>query len=155
MGLEAFKAKLDAFQSVALDTAVFIYHFENNPVYVPLTREVFRRVEGGYLAAFTSTLTITEVLTGPKKAGDKGMVLEYQRLFHIFPNLRFLPVDEEMATIAADLRAAFDIRTPDAIQLAAARQVGTQAFITNDERLKRVSGIEVLVLGQYAAPSNG
>ena len=51
---------------------------------------------------------------------------------------------------AADLRARFNLRTPDAIQVATAIIAGAQAFITNDARLKSVTEIPVLLISAFA-----
>ena len=41
------------------------------------------------------------------------------------------------------------LRTVDSIQIAAALSVGADVFLTNDERLKRIKEIKVLVLKDY------
>jgi len=45
-----------------------------------------------------------------------------------------------------DLRARYSLRTPDALQLAAALSVGCEAFLTNDHDLERVTDLRVRVL---------
>jgi predicted nucleic acid-binding protein len=56
----------------------------------------------------------------------------------------------EVAERAADLRARYNVRTPDAIQLATALEAGCDAFLTNDLALRRVAELRVLVLGTLA-----
>ena len=51
-----------------------------------------------------------------------------------------------VAETAADLRASYNLRTPDALQLATAIVSGCQGFLTNDRGLIRVKTIPVLVL---------
>jgi predicted nucleic acid-binding protein len=41
------------------------------------------------------------------------------------------------------------LRTTDAIQISAALDVGTDAFLTNDKKLKQIEEIKVLVLADY------
>lgn len=53
----------------ALDTNIFIYHFEENPAYVGFTQALFERIESGRVKAVASALTLHEVLTGARKAG--------------------------------------------------------------------------------------
>ena len=62
--------------------------------------------------------------------------------------LRTIPVNPEIAEIAAQVRAEYGIRTPDAIQLATALREGATYFLTNDVRLSPVSEVNVLVLDQ-------
>lgn len=57
-----------------------------------------------------------------------------------------VPISVAIAEIAAQLRATQNLRTPDAIQLATARQQGATFFLTNDIHLATVSNLEVLVL---------
>lgn len=48
------------------------------------------------------------------------------------PNLTVLSITAPIAQHAAELRATRNLKTPDAIQLAAALDHGTRALITND-----------------------
>jgi predicted nucleic acid-binding protein len=63
--------------------------------------------------------------------------------------LLLLPVDRETAEIGAVLRAKHRLRTPDALQVAAALNAGCEVFLTNDKRLQRLDGLRVLVLDDY------
>jgi predicted nucleic acid-binding protein len=46
------------------------------------------------------------------------------------------------------LRANYNLKTPDSIQLASGIQKNADIFFTNDKNLKRVDKIEVLTLGE-------
>ncbi|MBC7357327.1 MAG: PIN domain-containing protein [Desulfacinum sp.] len=59
------------------------------------------------------------------------------------------PISAAMAEKAARYRAEHSLRTPDALQLAAAVVGGADCFLTNDRRLRKVDFIEVLVLDDY------
>jgi predicted nucleic acid-binding protein len=54
-----------------------------------------------------------------------------------------------LALQAAHLRARYQIRTPDAIQIAAAIEFGARLFLTNDDRVRKVTEIEVVVLERW------
>ena len=127
----------------ALDTNIFIYHFEEHPAYVGFTEALFERIESGRVKAVTSALTLHEVLTGARKAGDDRLFSLYRDLIGSFPNLHLVPFDARIAEISSDLRARYDLPTPDAIQVATALQQGAETFVTNDARLKRVREIRV------------
>lgn len=128
---------------VALDTNIFIYHFEDNPAYGAYTERLFERVESGRLLAVTSTLTLHEILTGARKAGDPDLVESYRTLLCTFPNLHIVPFDAAVADISSDLRARYGVRTPDAIQVATAIHRGAETFVTNDSALRRIREIKV------------
>lgn len=148
-GVEEFARLLDGASVVGLDTMAFIYHFEGHPAYGPLTRLLFRRVEGGQLRACTSTLTMCEVLTGALKAGDSRLAQLYQQVLESMPNLTLSAVDSACAVQAAQIRAQTGLRTPDALQIAAAIRAGAEVFVTNDSRLRHVPQIRVAVLADY------
>jgi len=62
-----------------------------------------------------------------------------------------LSIDTMLARSATGLRARYDIRVPDALQIAAALEAGATLFVTNDQRLAKVQDIRVLVLDDYLA----
>jgi predicted nucleic acid-binding protein len=93
--------------------------------------------------AVTSALTLHEVLTGARKAGDDRLFSLYRDLIGTFPNLHLIPFDARIAEISSDLRARYDLPTPDAIQVATALQQGAETFVTNDARLKRIRELRV------------
>ena len=67
---------------------------------------------------------------------------------HLFNRNASMPVNAEVAGYAADLRAQYELRTPDALQIAAAKTANCQVFLTNDKALKRVEAVRVLVLNE-------
>jgi predicted nucleic acid-binding protein len=60
-----------------------------------------------------------------------------------------------IAQEAARLRATYNLRTPDAIQLATAIHAGATTFLTNDERLAVVPDLNILVLDALRPGSGG
>jgi len=55
-----------------------------------------------------------------------------------------LEVSNAIAEQAAQLRAAHNIRTPDAIQISAALNAGSTYFFTNDISLPEIPSIQIL-----------
>jgi predicted nucleic acid-binding protein len=139
------------FRKICLDTMVFIYAFEDHPVYGSFLQSLFRSVEQGELEAVTSTLTLTECLAQPYRKKDMALVARYKVLFRNFPHLAVLPLDEEVAERTALLRGRYALRTPDAIQMATALVAKADAFVTNDTGLPAVEGLNVLLLDQMIA----
>ena len=144
-----FLTDLERHQLVALDTSLFIYHMECHSTYLPLTRLLFQRLEQGLNLAEVSVLLVTEILTAPKRVGNLNLVQAYRRLLHQFPNLQIRAIDWNVAELAADLRARFDLRTSDALHVASAVAHGVQAFVTNDNRLAKIIDVSVLLLSDY------
>ena len=141
--MEKLKGKI-----VGLDTMVFIYHFEENQAYSPLTFSIFESLEKGNFKGITSILTLLEILVKPKEDNNLLLTERYKLLFETFPNLEVKTLNENIADIASSLRANYNINTPDAIQIATSLEVKADIFITNDANLKKISKIKVLLLSE-------
>jgi predicted nucleic acid-binding protein len=135
-------------RSVALDTLIFIYAFEDHPVYQAILKGFFRALEKGEMNAVTSTLPITECLVQPYRKKNFALSAQYLVLFRNFPNLSIIPLTDDIAERAAFLRAQYNLRTPDAVQLATALVSGCHPFLTNDDRFLVVEGIRIVILDQ-------
>jgi predicted nucleic acid-binding protein len=131
---------------IGLDTSIFIYHLEDHPVYAPLTEVLFSSLEKGVFRGVTSSLTMMGILVKPIADGKAEAIRDYQYFLTTFPNLSFREFDLETARRAAELRAAYRLRPPDAIQLATALRHQATAFLTNHKGLKQVGELAVLIL---------
>ena len=141
--MEELKGKI-----IGIDTMVFIYHFEKNQIYSPLTFSIFESLEKGDFKGITSILTLLEILVKPKKENNSLLVERYKLLLETFPNLQVHEINENIADIASSLRANYNINTPDAIQIATSLDAKADIFITNDVNLKKISEIKVLLLSE-------
>lgn len=131
---------------IALDTAIFVYFIEENPRYLPLLEPLFGAIDAGRLAAVTSTLTLLETLVVPLRRGRTDLARRYEELLVHGRGLALVPLDLDLLRAAAALRAHHGLRTPDALQLAAAFAVGATAFLTHDRRLPPDAGLRILQL---------
>ena len=74
-----------------------------------------------------------------------------QRLFRDLPNsseVRLVPTTRSLWEAAAKIRAALNLRTPDALHAATSIQERCSLFVTNDSTFRRVSGLPVVVLDE-------
>ena len=133
---------------IGLDAMVFIYHFEEDQIYSPLTFSIFDSLEKGNFNAVTSILTLLEILVKPKRENNSILTERYKILFETFPNLQVKELNENIADIASALRANYNINTPDAIQIATSLEAHADIFITNDTSLKKVTEIKVMLLSE-------
>ena len=131
---------------LGFDTAPLIYLIEAHPTYRPIMRDVVLRISAGHLLGVTSVVSLGEVLVQPFARRDLRLQQRYRDLLLNSIGFRTLPVDAAMAERAAELRARYGMRLPDALQLAAAIGEQCEAFLTNDRRLARVTDLRVLVL---------
>lgn len=144
--------RISQFSIVGLDTAVFIYHFEKNPAYIRLTRELFAGIEAGKLHGLTSSITLMEILVRPFALGRKNVARKYEALLVNFPNLDVVDLDRDIIRQAARLRAEYHLRPPDALQVSACLSHGAKVFITNDHLLERLKPqMEVIILDDFIA----
>lgn len=143
--LERFLKKHKCFGA---DTMVFIYHLEDHPTYAALTHSIFESWETGRNVGVTSAITVIEILIKPKREGKPAIAREYWELLTTFPNLQIVSIDLALADLASDLRAKYGMRTPDALQVAAVLSAGATGFITNDDQLKHLTELEVLLLSE-------
>jgi len=133
---------------LGIDSAPLIYLVERHPSYIDRMVFILRYISSGAISAVGSPLILTEVLSQPLRMGKKELVKEYEDIIQNSIGFTLIPIDEQIARRAAELRAKYGLRTPDALHIATALENYCQAFLTNDIGLKRVSEIQVLVLDE-------
>jgi predicted nucleic acid-binding protein len=144
------RQRLERHRLIGLDSSIFIYHFEANLNYLPLTEVILEGVEQGKYEAVTSTVTIMEVTVHPWRADRSAVAREYETLLIHFPNLKVVEATRDVARRAAQLRAKYSIRPADALQVATAAISGATAWVSNDKKLKRLEPeIEVIILEDF------
>ena len=148
MGVDRLRAFLRRHRLVALDTSVFIYQIEANARYLPFTDHIFSWLEQAGGHGVTSTVTMTELLVQPYREFDEPRVHGFFGLPATFPNLQWVAPSLEIADLAARIRAAHRLRTPDALQAATAVHAGATGLVSNDRVFKRLGAFETLVLEQ-------
>jgi predicted nucleic acid-binding protein len=142
--------RIKSFSVIGLDTAIFIYHFEENPTYLPMTRELLSSIEMGERKGVTSAITLMEIIVKPLALGQIDVARKYEAMLVNFPNLDIIDLDRDVIRQAARLRAEYRIRPPDALQVGASLLYGADVFITNDGLLKRLQDkLDVIVLDDF------
>ena len=93
----------------------------------------------------TSRLTRLECRSRPMRAGDLATLAQFDVFF---AGVELLVVEVGPAVIerATDLRARYNLKTPDAIHYASAVEVGATVFLTGDRGLSRCSEVPVEIL---------
>jgi len=131
-----------------IETAPFIYYVEDHPNYADKMESIFSAISKTGVEITTSVITLTEALTKPLKVGDRVVEQAYRTLLQGAKHIELVPVTTRIAERAARLRAEHNLRTPDALHLAAALELDSDAFLTNDLTLRRVKELRVLVLDE-------
>ena len=127
------------------DTNLFIYLLEGSGPQSARVTEIRERMLERDDELCISTLTLGEVLVKPAEQGNEALCQRYEDV--LAQTARLIAFDRTTARRYAEIRRDRTIRPPDAIQLACAAQVGVDLFITNDDRLSRLTipGIHFLV----------
>ena len=128
--------------TVMVDTAPFIYVLESHPQFSDTFVGMFEAAARGSLTLALSTITLAEVLTGPFRAGQTALAKRYEKALSQY---RLVEVSAPIAALAAQLRAQYRLKLPDAIQLATALDIGATAFVTHDRDFSQVTGIDILM----------
>lgn len=136
-------------QKVCIDTAPIIYFIEKHHTYYSLLHPLFAGINSGDIKAFTSTVSLLEVLVLPFKTNNNELAEQYRNILLYSKNFSVFELSNEISERAARLRAKYDIRTPDAIQIATGIHHGANAFLTNDANLRKVIDINILILDDF------
>jgi predicted nucleic acid-binding protein len=136
-------------KNVFLDTAPFIYVFENKLPYKDLLAPVFLAVDAGTIHADSSLITVVEVLSMPYRLGQWDLVETYRKVFGHLSNVSVFPLTLETADLTAQIRGRYNLKTPDAIQWATATLQNVDYFLTNDKGFKVLNDDRVLIVDEY------
>lgn len=126
---------------VVFDTTACIYYLER-PAVDPrcaVLLPVVAAAQTGAVDLVISTVTVTELLTGPLRTGDREAEAAVRLFLGLLCTVR--PVDLAVAERAAALRAEHGLRTPDAL-ICATALCSAAVVVGNDLRWKRIgSGV--------------
>ncbi len=127
---------------IYLDSCLLINAIENHPVWAPKVQAAMAKQSPADFAI--SPLVKLECLVKPMQTGDLLLQRRYEEGLN---QVAQLPLPEMVFLQAAQLRARFGLRTPDALHLACAQHHQCLALWTNDERLAKAAyGLALNVL---------
>lgn len=130
---------------IYLDTSPVIYSVEKHPDFFPLLTPLWVAASSTPIKIITSELTLLESFVGPLKNNDPVLLNRYELTLK-GSDTELLPISEAILREAANLRAQFNLKTPDSIHAASGLSSGCVQFITNDSIFRRVPGLNVVVL---------
>jgi predicted nucleic acid-binding protein len=119
---------------IYLDTCLLIYLIEGHSRWRQPVSDALARADAMNFAIFP--LIKCECLVGAIKRNDPALERADIESFALFV---LLDMPEPVYLQAAQLRARFGLRTPDALHLACARHYRCDALWTNDDRLADAS----------------
>jgi uncharacterized protein len=124
---------------------IFIYWLEGHRQNSSRVQEILLRTVERDDQLCTSSLAVGETLVGLHKRGAIDSLREVQDFFWHGP-IEIIPYTLQVADLYAQIRAKLGVSSADGIHLACAGFVGTDLFLTNDNRLvgKSVPGIQFI-----------
>jgi predicted nucleic acid-binding protein len=94
-----------------------------------------------------------ELTVHPWRLNRADIARQYEVLLINFPNLKLSDVTREVARRAAQLRARYNLRPADALQVATAMIEGATLWVSNDKQLKRIEPeMETIILDEFVGP---
>lgn len=137
---------LNGVSSLFLDTAPVIYFVERNPRFVNLVDPIFERLETD-ITAVVSPITLAECLVGAIRLGSENLEQAFVDVLQQ-DEVMFVEINPVIAREGARIRVRYNLQLPDALQVATALNANCDAFLTNDDALKRVTELRVLVVNE-------
>jgi len=137
---------------IYLDTNVWIYAVESYPTFITELTALLDSIDQGYQVAITSELSLAEVLVKPLREQNQARQEAYKRAVVNRKNVFVVPVLRELLIDAAQVRADTGLKLPDAIHVATAVRSQCTTFLTNDERLKNLGSLNVVLLSEAISP---
>ena len=133
MGLTLKSADL-----VFVDTAPFIYFFEQHPTLYHHMKRLFDMAYDQNIQVATSIITYIEIATYPMRRGFPKLANKYRDYFTHSENINLFPIDLVIAQQTVELRAKHRLNTPDAIQIGTAVACGADYIISNDKSWQKL-----------------
>lgn len=138
-------------ERVYFDTNFFIYLVEGVEPYQWRVATLSDMVARKEITGVTGEITLAETLVSPLRNRDIDRVLAFKRLLCESQMFELAPITIQMWEAAAGIRAKNSIDLADAMHLAVAQEMQCSFFLTNDNRIKSLPGLEVLYLGDENA----
>ena len=134
---------------VYFDTNPIIYFIEQNTQFVELVTPVFEMIGEDSILAFTSELSLTEVLIKPIRDNRIQIIQTHKELL-LDPELfTLISPNQDTFLLAAELGGKSSMRMPDAIHMACAIESKCKYFITNDKGIKSTADVTVVQISDF------
>ncbi|BAU16028.1 PilT protein domain protein (plasmid) [Leptolyngbya sp. NIES-3755] len=137
---------------VYLDANIWIYALEAHPNFSTALAELFQAIDQGGLTAVTSELSLAETLVKPMLDQKVPRQIEYRQAISSRQYLRVIPIQRSLLIEAARLRATSNLKLPDAIHVATALTTQCTTFLTNDQGLRSITEMPIVILSQSISP---
>lgn len=108
--------------------------------------KVRQKLQQANAQAITSIITYIELTTQSALKGNRQLVRKYRDFLSNSQNIALFPLTMDIADHVVELRAKYDFKTPDAIQLGTALACGADYVIANDKKWRTVEELKVIMV---------
>jgi predicted nucleic acid-binding protein len=119
---------------VYLDSMVWIYFLEGNPIFGPDANQLVAQLHAGGHVLLSSFLVEAEVLVLPKRNDDRFTAASYKRFFSS-AGVVSIPYPPPSPDLYAELRAKHGTRPIDTLHATLAAAANADLLVTEDKKL--------------------
>ena len=130
---------------IYIDASTLIYSVERVEPYRELLVPMWEQAQSGNLTIVSNPVLVIETLVKPLRDGNEEIADQYRNIF-ASRAVNLLEASYAVAELAAQVRAATGLKTPDALHAASALHAECARFITNDTAFRRVQKLPVVIL---------
>ena len=134
------------FSPVYIDTSILIYKIENIEPFLSLSFPLWEALEKEEIYIITSQLAYLETMVKPIQLNNQIVCDLYKAVLFETNGLKCISVSFPILRKATEIRAIYNLKTPDAIHIATAILKKASVFLTNDPAFKRVKEMDVIIL---------
>ncbi len=139
---------LETISKVFIDTAPVIYYIEGSTSFFPVVDAFFQGLLLRSVKGIVSPVTLAECLVMPVRLKNAEVQQSFIEFLTNTKEIEMAHIDAMVGRQAAELRVNYGFKLPDALQVAVAIRAGCDVFLTNDVDLKRVTELQILLLGE-------
>lgn len=129
---------------IGLDVNIVLYYLHRDKSFGEQSLRLLTAIKNK--TKVISTLVYTEAFVYLFAEDNQLLMGEQLKALESIPKLQIIAPVRQICLTAAQLRAAYKLKTPDAIHIATAIDSGCDIFVTNDDHLKKVQEITILTL---------
>lgn len=133
---------------IYVDTEAWIYKVEKVEPYLSVSAPIWQALRNKMAEIITSELTLLETLVKPTRDKNQEIIGRYKTILLFSRGVFVRPIDRAILDVATQIRASYNLKTPDAIHTATALLNKCNMFVTNDPIFKRVQGLNAVVLSE-------
>lgn len=129
-------------KEVYIDSNLFINAIINIEEKGNKARKVVEEIRKGEYKAYTSTLTLDEVMWIVQNEKDRETAYESVKIITEIPNLDFIPANIELIRKAIEIYKTEKLDPREAIHLASMKEKNISIMISSDSGFDKIKGIK-------------